>query len=67
MAKKKTDWCCWGGEDKGFPTFAVIVLLLGLLWLFSELGVLTFEIPWWPVIITLFGLGMLIDHYKKKK
>jgi hypothetical protein len=51
---------------KGFPTFAVIVLVLAVLWLLGEMGVLTINIPWFPLIIAIIALGWVINHYSKK-
>jgi hypothetical protein len=53
-------------QKKGFPTFAVIVLILSLLWLLSETGILTLNIPWIPLIVVIIALGWIIDHYTKK-
>ena len=62
---KKMDWCCWGGK-KGFPTFAVLLLIVGVLWLLSEINVITISVPWWPVILIVISLGWVIDHYANK-
>ena len=53
-------------EKKGFPTFAVIVLILAVLWLLSETGILTLSIPWIPLIVAIVALGWVIDYYTKK-
>lgn len=67
MAKKKENkgWCCWGGK-KGFPTFAFLLLVIGVLWLLSSVGVITVDVPWWPVVLIIVASGWVIDHYKKK-
>lgn len=62
---KKMDWCCFGGK-KGFPTFAVLLLIVGVIWLLSDLGIITVSIPWWPIILIAIALGWIIDHYAKK-
>ncbi len=62
---KKMDWCCLGGK-KGFPTFAVLLLIVGVIWLLSEIGAITIVIPWWPVILIVVALGWIIDNYAKK-
>ena len=50
---------------KGFPTFAILVLVLGVLWLLSELQILTVDIPWFPVIMIIVAIGWIADHYLK--
>ena len=53
-------------SGKGFPTFAVIVLVLAVLWLLSDLNLLKVNVPWIPVIVTIIALGWVISHYTKK-
>jgi hypothetical protein len=65
LMKKKDSWCCWGGK-KGFPTFATLILALGVLWLLTDLKVITIDIPWWPVILIIVAVGWIIDHYAKR-
>tara|TARA_Y100000034_G_C6902291_1_gene417586 strand:- start:2483 stop:2695 length:213 start_codon:yes stop_codon:yes gene_type:complete len=62
----KNSWYgCWGSNNKGFPTFAIIVLALGVLWFLSGIGVLTSKIPWFPAILIILALGWIINHYRK--
>jgi len=49
-----------------FPTFAVVVLVLAVIWLLQELGILTIGIPWLPVILIIVAVGWIYDVYKKK-
>lgn len=65
--KKKESWCGCGDWNKGFPTFAVIVLLIGVWWLLHDLGVIAFEVPWFPIILIVVAIGWIKDSYKKKK
>jgi hypothetical protein len=60
MAKKEVCLKC------KFPTFAVILLVVGVLWLLSEIGVITVAIPWWPVILIIIALGWIVNAYTKK-
>ena len=50
---------------KGFPTFAVILLVLAVLWLLTEIDVLTINIPWLPIIIAIIAIGMIVNKYQK--
>lgn len=52
---------------KKFPTFAVILLLIGIAWLLSELRILTISIPWVPVIIIVIAIGMIVNKTSKRK
>lgn len=52
--------------QKGVPTFALIILAVGVIWLLSEIGVFRVKIPWWPVILIALSLGWIINYYVKK-
>jgi len=45
-----------------FPTFAVILLILGIIWLLSDMGVVSINVPWIPLIIIVIAIGMIINH-----
>lgn len=62
----RDSWCCgWNSGDRRFPTFAIIVLVLGILLLLNETGVLTTKIPWFPSIMIIISLGWIINHYRR--
>lgn len=47
----------------GFPTFPVLLFVIAVLWLFSDLGIITFEIPWWPVVLIVLSLSWIVKFY----
>ena len=51
---------------KSFPTFATIVLVIGFLWLLSDLKIITIEIPWFPLILIIIAIGWIVNRYSKK-
>jgi hypothetical protein len=53
--------------NKVFPTFAVIVLILAVLWMLSGFKVFTADIPWIPIIVVVIAVGWIVNHYTKKK
>jgi len=57
---KKCD--CWG---KGFPTVPIILLVVGILWLLNSLNVITAEIPWWPIVLIIIAIGLVVGYYRK--
>jgi len=57
--------CCHHGGI--FPTFAALLLIIGVLWLLSELKMITIDIPWWPVIVVVVAIGLIVNHFYKKK
>ncbi len=50
-------------KKKKFPTLAVILLVLGLMWLLSSLSLITINIPWVPVMLIIIAIGMIINRY----
>ena len=66
MVAEEKNWCgCWDAK-KGFPTFAVIVLVLAVLWILGDIGILTVNVPWFPVILAIIAIGWIIDSLRKK-
>ena len=63
MVKKDFKMCACSG---GFPTFAVIVLILAVLWFLTDLGVIAVSIPWVPLIVIIIALGWIVNHGRKK-
>lgn len=60
MVKKDSKLCKCPG---GFPTFPVIVLVIGVLWFLSGIGIITIDIPWFPLVIIIVALGMIINRH----
>ena len=68
MAKKKKVGCMdWCSGKKGFPSFAVIILVLAVLWLLGDVGVIKTDVPWFPVVLIVIAIGWIIDNYSKEK
>ena len=61
--KKEMFFCCGTGK---FPTMAVLLLVVGVIWLLSDLGVITVSIPWWPVILIIIAIGWIVNNYARK-
>lgn len=52
---------------KKFPTIAVIVLVLAVLWLLGDLGFLGgVDIPWLPVILIIASLGWIFNRFHRE-
>ena len=54
------------GKHK-FPTLAVGLLVVGVLWLLTELEVLMINVPWIPIILIVVSLGMVLNRYFHKQ
>lgn len=50
-------------KKRKFPTFATILLVLGIVWLLNEINILTINIPWIPVVLIIIALGMIINRF----
>ncbi|MBT3642915.1 hypothetical protein HN604_03545 [archaeon] len=46
-----------------FPTFAVIVLIFGIVWLLKELNILAINVPWLPVLVIIISLGWIFNRF----
>lgn len=68
MAKKvNANWCGgWTPGEKRFPTVPVLLLAIGIIWLLSEIGIITIQVPWWPIILIIIALGWIINRYTKR-
>ncbi|MBR9698849.1 hypothetical protein GOV09_00125 [Candidatus Woesearchaeota archaeon] len=53
-------------KDK-FPTFAVIILVIAVIWLLTDLGVIAINVPWIPLILIIIAVGWIADSFKKAK
>ena len=60
----ETSGCCFRGRR--FPTFPVVVLVLGILWLLGDLEVLTVDVPWLPVILIMVAIGWIVNSLRKE-
>lgn len=58
----RTNMCCrWR-----FPTFSVLLLAVGLIWLFSEMGYIAVNIPWLPVLLILLAFGIIVNSFMNR-
>jgi hypothetical protein len=55
----------FGCEEKGFSVggfvFGLFILAWGTIWLGNEMGFWVINFPFWPVIIILIGLAIILD------
>ncbi len=52
---------------KRFPTFAVILLVIGIVWLLNDLNVFSINLPWIPAILVIIAIGMIVNRYSEKQ
>ena len=57
MAKKR--FC---PINKKFPTFGVLLLVFGLIWLLNDLNMIQVDVPWIPIVIVIIALGMIYNR-----
>lgn len=53
-------------KKKKFPTFAVILLVVAVIWLLSELGYIAINVPWIPITIGIVAIGMIVNRYSEE-
>jgi hypothetical protein len=44
-----------------FSIFWFFILVLGIVWFLTEIGLLEFDIPWLPLIVIVISLGIFIN------
>ncbi len=52
--------------QRSFPTFAFLILIAGVIWLLTELEILTIDVPWLPIVVIILALGWIINHYARR-
>ena len=50
-------------NKKRFPILGILLLILGILWLLTELKVFTLNMSWWPIIIIIVAIGMIYNRF----
>ena len=49
-----------------FPTFAVILLVVGIVWFMNEMNILPWKnLPWIPLVLIIVAFGMIINRYRE--
>lgn len=49
-----------------FPTFAVILLVIGVVWFMNEMNILPWRnIPWIPLVLIVIAIGLIINRYNE--
>ncbi len=54
-----------GRHYEGFPTFAVVLLVVGIIWLLNDLNIIMVNIPWVPMVLIIVAIGMIYNRFKK--
>lgn len=48
-----------------FPTLAVILLVVAIVWFFNELNYFNIDIPWVPLVLVIIAVGLIANRYSK--
>jgi hypothetical protein len=51
--------------SRGFPTFATVLLVVGIIWLLNDLKIIAVNIPWIPAILIIVAIGMIANRWGK--
>lgn len=46
-----------------FPTLAIALLVVGLIWLLNDLNVISVNIPWIPIVLIIIAMGMMFNRF----
>jgi len=50
---------------KKFPVLWTLLLLFGIVWLVNEMGIVSIDLPWFPVVLIVVAVGMIANRYQK--
>jgi len=61
---EKMHGCCGG-----FKAIPIFFLIIGIMWLLNDMGIISIDIPWLPLIVIVFSLKALMypHHFEGKK
>lgn len=45
-----------------FPVLAVILLLFAVVWILSDMEIISVNLPWIPVILAIIAVGMIFNR-----
>jgi len=49
------------------PVFAILILIIAILWFLADLEVISTNIPWLPLIVIILSIAMIAKHAHYKK
>lgn len=47
-----------------FPVFGTILLILGIVWLISEIYNVNINVPWIPVVLIVVAVGIIFNRFR---
>jgi len=46
-----------------FPTLAIALLVVGIIWLLNDLKLISVNIPWIPIVLIIIAMGMIFNRF----
>ena len=53
-------------RGRRFPTLAIALLVVGVIWLLNDLKIVLIDIPWIPVVLIIIAMGMIFNRFLNK-
>lgn len=50
-------------RGRRFPTLAIALLVVGIIWLLNDLKLISINIPWIPIILIIVAVGMIFNKF----
>ena len=50
-------------KKRKFPTLAIALLVVGLIWLLNDLNIIFIDIPWVPIVLIIIAMGMIFNRF----
>ena len=58
-------WCKNNSWSVGGVILALFILSWGIIWLGNDIGWWQLQFPFWPVVVIIIGLGILLSELRK--
>ncbi|MCP6719760.1 MAG: DUF5668 domain-containing protein [Patescibacteria group bacterium] len=63
--KTRAGWCCGCNTKRGALGWGIFFLILGGYFLAQELGYVSTSVSAWPVVLTAFGIYLIVKNLGK--
>ena len=63
MDEVKEHFSSISARRRRFPTLAIALLVVGVIWLLNDLELISVNIPWIPIVLIIIAVGMIFNRF----